>query len=110
MAPRGNITPRTIMAPAAAFTMACLLFTYTRITMKEAKRNAKSVERSRTRSRVRRKWLNRRLFRRTHRFSRHFRYYFASRQVTGIVEISRCRVHWWWWCIHIFVEAVCMHR
>ncbi|KAB5554421.1 hypothetical protein GE09DRAFT_127245 [Coniochaeta sp. 2T2.1] len=25
-APRGNITPRTITAPAAAFTMACLLF------------------------------------------------------------------------------------
>ncbi|KAI1402042.1 hypothetical protein F4819DRAFT_299946 [Hypoxylon fuscum] len=40
MAPRGNITPRTIMAPAAAFTMACLLFTYTRTSMREAKRNA----------------------------------------------------------------------
>ncbi|KAI4867314.1 hypothetical protein F4820DRAFT_413817 [Hypoxylon rubiginosum] len=40
MAPRGNITPRTIMAPAAAFTMACILFTYTRTSMREAKRNA----------------------------------------------------------------------
>ncbi|KAI0878062.1 hypothetical protein GGS24DRAFT_497131 [Hypoxylon argillaceum] len=26
MAPRGSITPRTIMAPAAAFCMACVLF------------------------------------------------------------------------------------
>ncbi|KAI1418681.1 hypothetical protein F5Y13DRAFT_184320 [Hypoxylon sp. FL1857] len=28
------------MAPAAAFTMACVLFVYTRSSMKEAKRNA----------------------------------------------------------------------
>ncbi|KAK9417944.1 hypothetical protein SUNI508_08592 [Seiridium unicorne] len=27
MAQRGNLTPRTVMAPMAAFTMACLLFT-----------------------------------------------------------------------------------
>ncbi|KAI1763991.1 hypothetical protein GGR53DRAFT_495764 [Hypoxylon sp. FL1150] len=40
MAPRGSITPRTVMAPAAAFTMACILFTYTRTSMREAKRNA----------------------------------------------------------------------
>ncbi|KAI2606071.1 uncharacterized protein GGS25DRAFT_499458 [Hypoxylon fragiforme] len=40
MAPRGSITPRTIMAPMAAFTMACVLFVYTRTSMREAKRNA----------------------------------------------------------------------
>ncbi|KAI1389797.1 uncharacterized protein F4822DRAFT_399758 [Hypoxylon trugodes] len=40
MALRGNITPKTIMAPAAAFTMACVLFVYTRSSMREAKRNA----------------------------------------------------------------------
>ncbi|KAH9900125.1 hypothetical protein F4778DRAFT_740189 [Xylariomycetidae sp. FL2044] len=40
MAPKSSITPRTIMAPAAAFTMACLLFTYTRSSIKEARRNA----------------------------------------------------------------------
>ncbi|KAI1662637.1 hypothetical protein F4813DRAFT_5060 [Daldinia decipiens] len=40
MASRGNITPRTIMAPAAAFTMACVLFAYTRSSIKEARRNA----------------------------------------------------------------------
>ncbi|KAI1808108.1 hypothetical protein F4811DRAFT_335756 [Daldinia bambusicola] len=30
----------TIMAPAAAFTMACVLFAYTRTSIKEARRNA----------------------------------------------------------------------
>ncbi|KAI8963700.1 hypothetical protein F5Y11DRAFT_318366 [Daldinia sp. FL1419] len=40
MASRGNLTPRTIMAPAAAFTMACVLFAYTRSSIKEARRNA----------------------------------------------------------------------
>ncbi|KAI1270342.1 hypothetical protein F5Y18DRAFT_368006 [Xylariaceae sp. FL1019] len=40
MAPRGSLTPRTIMAPAAAFTMACLLFAYTRSSISEARRSA----------------------------------------------------------------------
>ncbi|KAI1126323.1 hypothetical protein F5Y10DRAFT_245039 [Nemania abortiva] len=40
MAPRGSITPRTIMAPAAAFCMACVLFAYTRSSIKEARWNA----------------------------------------------------------------------
>lgn len=31
---------RTIVAPAAAFTMACLLFVYTRVTIRAAKANA----------------------------------------------------------------------
>ncbi|KAI1331890.1 hypothetical protein F5Y16DRAFT_359517 [Xylariaceae sp. FL0255] len=42
MAPRGSITPRTIMAPAAAFTMACVLFAYTRSSINEARRSAVS--------------------------------------------------------------------
>ncbi|KAI0442439.1 hypothetical protein F4803DRAFT_375632 [Xylaria telfairii] len=40
MAPRGNLTPRTIMAPAAAFCMAWVLFAYTRSSINEAKWNA----------------------------------------------------------------------
>ncbi|KAI0528414.1 hypothetical protein GGR58DRAFT_519075 [Xylaria digitata] len=40
MAPRGSITPRTIMAPAAAFCMAFVLFAYTRHSINEAKWNA----------------------------------------------------------------------
>ncbi|KAH6696993.1 hypothetical protein F5X68DRAFT_196464 [Plectosphaerella plurivora] len=43
MAPRGNINPRTIMAPMAAFTMACLLFTYTRSSIRSAREQAKSA-------------------------------------------------------------------
>ncbi|KAI0474396.1 hypothetical protein F4859DRAFT_483048 [Xylaria cf. heliscus] len=40
MAPKGNLTPRTIMAPAAAFCMAWVLFAYTRSSINEAKWNA----------------------------------------------------------------------
>ncbi|KAI1502808.1 membrane associated DnaJ chaperone-like protein [Biscogniauxia marginata] len=40
MLPKGGLTPRTIMAPAAAFTMACVLFAYTRSSIKEARRSA----------------------------------------------------------------------
>ncbi|KAI0913861.1 hypothetical protein F4823DRAFT_558691 [Ustulina deusta] len=40
MAPRGSITPRTIMAPAAAFCMAWVLFAYTRHSINEARWNA----------------------------------------------------------------------
>lgn len=42
MAPRGgfNINSRTITAPLAAFTMAGLLFVYTRSSISAAKRNA----------------------------------------------------------------------
>ncbi|TLD30710.1 hypothetical protein PspLS_02701 [Pyricularia sp. CBS 133598] len=46
-----NITPRTIVAPAAAFTMACLLFTYTRSSIRQAKANAKSSRDAQLRSR-----------------------------------------------------------
>ncbi|KAL8382943.1 hypothetical protein RB595_006623 [Gaeumannomyces hyphopodioides] len=35
-----NINPRTVMAPMAAFTMACILFTYTRSSIREARLNA----------------------------------------------------------------------
>ncbi|KAI0509441.1 hypothetical protein F5B22DRAFT_330710 [Xylaria bambusicola] len=42
MAPKGNITPRTIMAPAAAFCMAWVLFAYTRHSINEARWNAVS--------------------------------------------------------------------
>ncbi|KAK3681447.1 hypothetical protein B0T22DRAFT_307917, partial [Podospora appendiculata] len=38
---RGNINPRTIVAPMAAFTMACVLFAYTRSSIQAAKVNAK---------------------------------------------------------------------
>ncbi|KAI0019368.1 hypothetical protein F4780DRAFT_452382 [Xylariomycetidae sp. FL0641] len=38
--PMGSLTPRTVMAPAAAFTMACVLFMYTRSSIKTARRNA----------------------------------------------------------------------
>ncbi|KAI1081205.1 hypothetical protein F5B20DRAFT_77739 [Whalleya microplaca] len=40
MAPKGNITPRSFMAPAAAFSMALVLFAYTRFSLREARRNA----------------------------------------------------------------------
>ncbi|KAI0170971.1 hypothetical protein BJ166DRAFT_622546 [Pestalotiopsis sp. NC0098] len=40
MTQRGNLTPKTIMAPMAAFTMACVLFTYVRSSIKEARRSA----------------------------------------------------------------------
>ncbi|KAI1365754.1 hypothetical protein F5Y08DRAFT_303049 [Xylaria arbuscula] len=40
MAPKGSITPRTIMAPAAAFCMAWVLFAYTRHSISEARWNA----------------------------------------------------------------------
>ncbi|KAI0179108.1 hypothetical protein GGR52DRAFT_290318 [Hypoxylon sp. FL1284] len=45
MASRGNITPRTIMAPAAAFTMACVLFVNTSESRGEASRVAKAAPR-----------------------------------------------------------------
>ncbi|KAM0809110.1 putative Secreted protein [Seiridium cardinale] len=35
MAQRGNLTPRTVMAPMAAFTMACLLFTNMSVSFNE---------------------------------------------------------------------------
>ncbi|KAK3327126.1 hypothetical protein B0T19DRAFT_420849 [Cercophora scortea] len=38
---RGNINPRTVVAPMAAFTMACVLFAYTRSSIQAAKVNAK---------------------------------------------------------------------
>ncbi|AEO57068.1 hypothetical protein MYCTH_2302818, partial [Thermothelomyces thermophilus ATCC 42464] len=38
----GNINPRTIMAPVAAFTMAGVLFLYTRSSIRAARSNAKS--------------------------------------------------------------------
>ncbi|KAH7025904.1 uncharacterized protein B0I36DRAFT_433481 [Microdochium trichocladiopsis] len=40
---KGNLTPKTVMAPAAAFTMACVLFAYTRSSIKEARRSARST-------------------------------------------------------------------
>ncbi|RNJ58215.1 hypothetical protein D7B24_005172 [Verticillium nonalfalfae] len=40
MAPRGNLNPRTVVAPLAAFTMACLLFTYTRSSIRTAREQA----------------------------------------------------------------------
>ncbi|KAI0470693.1 hypothetical protein GGR56DRAFT_660093 [Xylariaceae sp. FL0804] len=36
---RMGITPLTVMAPAAAFTMACVMFAYTRSSIKESRRN-----------------------------------------------------------------------
>lgn len=36
----GRINQRTLIAPAAAFTMACLLFVYTRTSIRAAKANA----------------------------------------------------------------------
>ncbi|KAK3358900.1 hypothetical protein B0T25DRAFT_531427 [Lasiosphaeria hispida] len=38
---KGNINPRTVVAPLAAFTMACVLFAYTRSSIQAAKLNAK---------------------------------------------------------------------
>ncbi|KAK0652988.1 hypothetical protein B0T16DRAFT_407190 [Cercophora newfieldiana] len=38
---KGGINPRTVMAPLAAFTMACVLFAYTRSSIQTAKLNAK---------------------------------------------------------------------
>ncbi|KAL2269151.1 hypothetical protein VTJ83DRAFT_3997 [Remersonia thermophila] len=37
-----KINAKTIMAPAAAFTMACLLFTYTRSSIRAARTNAQN--------------------------------------------------------------------
>ncbi|KAK0619239.1 hypothetical protein B0T14DRAFT_518877, partial [Immersiella caudata] len=37
----GGINPRTVVAPIAAFTMACVLFAYTRSSIQTAKLNAK---------------------------------------------------------------------
>ncbi|GAW25319.1 hypothetical protein SAMD00023353_0403240 [Rosellinia necatrix] len=50
MAPRGNITPRTIAAPAAAFCMAWVLFAYTRSSINEARWKAQQ-DRERRRGR-----------------------------------------------------------
>ncbi|KAK0635881.1 hypothetical protein B0T17DRAFT_517548 [Bombardia bombarda] len=41
MAGKGHINPRTVVAPLAAFTMACVLFAYTRSSIQTAKLNAK---------------------------------------------------------------------
>ncbi|KAK5127351.1 hypothetical protein LTR85_006690 [Meristemomyces frigidus] len=38
--PRRSINSRTMMAPVAAFTMACILFVYTRTSIRAAKENA----------------------------------------------------------------------
>ncbi|KAH6709998.1 hypothetical protein EV126DRAFT_406239 [Verticillium dahliae] len=45
MAPRGNLNPRTVVAPLAAFTMACLLFTYTRSSIRTAREQAHATRR-----------------------------------------------------------------
>ncbi|KAH0435856.1 hypothetical protein CcaCcLH18_04638 [Colletotrichum camelliae] len=37
---KGNLTPKTITAPLAAFTMACLLFAYTRSSIRSARDQA----------------------------------------------------------------------
>ncbi|KZL68496.1 hypothetical protein CI238_00167 [Colletotrichum incanum] len=37
---KGNLTPRTITAPLAAFTMACILFAYTRSSIRTARDQA----------------------------------------------------------------------
>ncbi|KAH9228158.1 hypothetical protein K456DRAFT_1741821 [Colletotrichum gloeosporioides 23] len=38
---KGNLTPKTITAPLAAFTMACLLFAYTRSSIRSARDQAR---------------------------------------------------------------------
>lgn len=38
--PRRRINPRSLAAPAAAFTMACILFVYTRSSIRAARSNA----------------------------------------------------------------------
>ncbi|KAK1970301.1 hypothetical protein LY78DRAFT_271321 [Colletotrichum sublineola] len=40
---KGNLTPKTITAPLAAFTMACILFAYTRSSIRTARDQASSV-------------------------------------------------------------------
>ncbi|KAF6844067.1 hypothetical protein CMUS01_01480 [Colletotrichum musicola] len=40
---KGNLTPKTITAPLAAFTMACLLFAYTRSSIRSARDQAVSL-------------------------------------------------------------------
>ncbi|OHE91395.1 hypothetical protein CORC01_13313 [Colletotrichum orchidophilum] len=37
---KGNLTPKTITAPLAAFTMACILFAYTRSSIRSARDQA----------------------------------------------------------------------
>ncbi|KAK1719315.1 uncharacterized protein BDZ83DRAFT_463381 [Colletotrichum acutatum] len=39
---KGNLTPKTITAPLAAFTMACILFAYTRSSIRSARDQATS--------------------------------------------------------------------
>ncbi|KAI3553527.1 hypothetical protein CABS03_06010 [Colletotrichum abscissum] len=38
---KGNLTPKTITAPLAAFTMACILFAYTRSSIRSARDQAR---------------------------------------------------------------------
>ncbi|KAL0942805.1 uncharacterized protein CTRU02_200691 [Colletotrichum truncatum] len=38
---KGNLTPKTITAPLAAFTMACLLFAYTSSSIRSARGQAR---------------------------------------------------------------------
>ncbi|KAK2015302.1 hypothetical protein LZ32DRAFT_656636 [Colletotrichum eremochloae] len=38
---KGNLTPKTITAPLAAFTMACILFAYTRSSIRTARDQAR---------------------------------------------------------------------
>ncbi|ROT41515.1 hypothetical protein SODALDRAFT_331254 [Sodiomyces alkalinus F11] len=49
MAPRGNLNPKTVVAPLAAFTMACVLFTYTRSSIRAARDEAKTTRYSASR-------------------------------------------------------------